>query len=99
MEEWILPLIGGILSGLVIGIIIVKSIEKSKSSKLITSTKKEADTILKEARVEAEVIKKDKILQAKERFIELKSEHEKVILQREKSFRYRKRARQESEFR
>ena len=55
MEEWILPLIGGILSGLVIGIIIVKSIEKSKSSKLITSTKKEADTILKEARVEAEV--------------------------------------------
>ena len=36
---------------------------------LITSTK-EADTILKEARVEAEVIK-DKILQAKERFIEL----------------------------
>ena len=84
MEEWILPLIGGILSGLVIGIIIVKSIEKSKSSKLITSTKKEADTILKEARVEAEVIKKDKILQAKERFIELKSEHEKVILAREK---------------
>ena len=58
MEEWILPLIGGILSGLVIGIIIVKSIEKSKSSKLITSTKKEADTILKEARVEAEGYKK-----------------------------------------
>jgi ribonuclease Y len=84
MEPWILPLIGGIAGGLVIGIIIIKSLEKSKANKIITSTKKEADSILKEARVEAEAIKKDKILQAKEKFIELKAEHEKVILSREK---------------
>ena len=84
MEPWILPLIGGIVGGLVIGIIIIKSLEKSKANKIITSTKKEADTIIKEARVEAEAIKKDKILQAKEKFIELKAEHEKVILSREK---------------
>lgn len=84
MEEWILPAIVGVIGGLVIGIIILKSLEKSKTNKLIASTKKEADTILKEARVEAEAIKKDKILQAKEKFIELKSEHEKVILGREK---------------
>ena len=30
------------------------------------------------------IIKKDKIFQAKERFLELKSEHEQVILSREK---------------
>ena len=84
MEEWILPAIVGVIGGLVIGIIILKSLEKSKTNKLIASTKKEADTILKEARVEAEAIKKDKILQAKEKFIELKAEHEKVILSREK---------------
>ena len=84
MDSWILPLIGGILGGLVVGIIIIKSLEKAKASKIISNTKKEADTILKEARVEAEAIKKDKILQAKEKFIELKSEHEKVILSREK---------------
>ncbi len=35
--------------------------------------------IIKEAEAEAEVIKKDKILQAKEKFLQLKSEHEKVI--------------------
>jgi len=35
--------------------------------------------IIKEAESEAEVIKKDKILQAKEKFLQLKSEHEKVI--------------------
>jgi ribonuclease Y len=84
MEPWILPLIGGIIGGLVIGIIIIKSLEKSKANKIISNTKKEADSILKEARVEAEAIKKDKILQAKEKFIELKAEHEKVILSREK---------------
>ncbi len=35
--------------------------------------------IIKEAEAEAEVIRKDKILQAKEKFLQLKSEHEKVI--------------------
>ena len=36
-------------------------------------------SILEEANSQAEQIKKEKILQAKEKFIELKSEHEKVI--------------------
>ena len=35
--------------------------------------------IIKEANAEAEVLKKDKILQAKEKFLQLKSEHEKYI--------------------
>lgn len=80
----ILPIIMGVIGGLAIGFIIAKFLEKSKSNKLINSTKKETDALIKEARVEAEAIKKDKILQAKEKFIELKSEHEKVILSREK---------------
>jgi ribonuclease Y len=42
--------------------------------------KKEAASILKDANLEAENIKKDKLLQAKEKFLELKSEHEKEIL-------------------
>lgn len=70
--------------GLAIGFIIAKMLEKSKSNKLIQETKRKASKIVKEARVEADVIKKDKILQAKEKFIELKSEHEKVIISREK---------------
>ncbi len=40
------------------------------------------DSLLKEAENEAEVIKKDKILQAKERFLQLKAEHEKEINER-----------------
>jgi ribonuclease Y len=50
----------------------------------VKNAKKEAESILKEANHEGESIKKDKILQAKEKFIELKSEHEKVILSRDK---------------
>ena len=72
------------LGGLIIGFVIAKMIEKSKGSQLVGEAKKEANSILKEAKSEAEGIKKDKILQAKEKFIELKAEHEKVILNREK---------------
>jgi ribonuclease Y len=41
--------------------------------------KKKRINVLKETEIEAEVIRKDKILQAKEKFLQLKSEHEKII--------------------
>ena len=40
--------------------------------------------LFQKAKSEAENLKKDKIIQAKERFLELKSEHEKVILSKDK---------------
>nr|WP_294789106.1 ribonuclease Y [uncultured Flavobacterium sp.] len=79
----IITIIIGIV-GIVAGFAIAKLIEKSNISNLIKNAKKEAASILKDANLEAENIKKDKILQAKERFIELKSEHEQVILARDK---------------
>lgn len=44
-----------------------------------TALKKRSQKIIREAEAEAEVIKKDKILQAKEKFLSLKAEHEKEI--------------------
>jgi ribonucrease Y len=76
-------IISGII-GIAIGFSIAKIIEKSNISNLIKNAKKEAASILKDANFEAENIKKDKILQAKEKFIELKAEHEQVILARDK---------------
>ncbi|PHS53064.1 MAG: ribonuclease Y [Lutibacter sp.] len=84
MVEYIMPIIIGIATGLAIGYIIAKSLEKTKATKILRNTKKEATSLLKKARIEAEILKKDKILQAKEKFIELKSEHEKVIISRDK---------------
>ncbi|GAA0872211.1 ribonuclease Y [Gangjinia marincola] len=72
------------LIGIALGFLISKFLEKNNSSKVVENARREAETILKDARNEGESIKKDKILQAKEKFIELKSEHEKVILGRDK---------------
>ncbi len=83
MDNIVTIIITGIV-GIVAGFAIAKIIEKSNISNLIKSAKKEAASIIKDANFEAENIKKDKILQAKERFIELKSEHEQVILARDK---------------
>lgn len=74
----------GSVIGIIIGFIIAKSLEKSNASQLTANAKREASTILSKAKTEAEALKKDKIFQAKERFLELKSEHEKIILSREK---------------
>ena len=80
----ILSIIIGIIAGLALGFGIAKFLEKSNVSNLIKNAKKEAGSILKDAKTEAESLKKDKILQAKEKFLELKAEHEQVILSRDK---------------
>ena len=72
------------LVGLAIGFAIAKFMEKGKASKTIANAKKEAANIVKEANIEGENIKKDKIFQAKEKFLELKAEHEKVIINKDK---------------
>jgi len=84
MDNSIIMIAGGVILGLVIGFIIAKTLEKNHASKLVKEAKKNAVLILKEANSEGETIKKDKILQAKEKFLELKSEHEVVILSRDK---------------
>ncbi|MBS7787464.1 ribonuclease Y [Flavobacterium sp. CYK-55] len=76
-------LISGI-AGIGGGFGVAKVLEKKNVSNLIKNAKKEASSILKDATQEAENIKKDKMLQAKEKFIELKAEHEQVILSRDK---------------
>tara|TARA_B100000795_G_scaffold239309_1_gene200890 strand:- start:6286 stop:7851 length:1566 start_codon:yes stop_codon:yes gene_type:complete len=72
------------VAALVVGFFIAKMLEKNNATTAIASAKKEATSILKDAEKDGESLKKDKMLQAKERFIELKSEHEKVINSRER---------------
>jgi len=71
------------IAGLIIGFLISKTIDSKSATGTLKSAEKEANKLLKEAEKEGESLKKDKILQAKEKFIELKSEHEKVILSRD----------------
>lgn len=60
-------IIGLIVGGVIVATVLRKNIEKKSAQ------------ILKDAESEAEVIKKEKILQAKEKFLQLKTEHEKHI--------------------
>ena len=76
-------LLVGVVLGLVVGFIGNKLIEKNKFSKQIEDSKEESKRILEIAKQEAESLKKNKILQAKEKFLELKAEHEKIIFSRE----------------
>ena len=97
MTHWILYSIAGTtshwllfsLGGVIVGAAAVAAVSffnrrrlMRETAKVVSDARKEADSIVKEARVEAESIKKDKILQAKEKFIELKAEHEKIINQK-----------------
>ncbi len=82
MDNSTLIIIG--IVGLVIGFAIAKVLEKGKASKTIAEAKKEASSIIKIAHKEGENIKKDKIFQAKEKFLELKAEHEKHIVAKDK---------------
>ena len=68
----ILTAVSALIIGVVVGYFILKASLKKQSQKTISDAKKEAENI-----------KTDKILQAKEKFIELKAEHEKVINRRE----------------
>ena len=80
----ITTIIIGVGIGLVIGFVIAKFMEKGKASKTTANAKREADSILKAAKTDGENIKKEKIFQAKEKFLELKAEHEKVIIGKDK---------------
>ena len=83
----ILSIVIGVIAliiGLAIGFVVSKNLEKNKADSVVKEAEKEAKSIIKEATAEGESKKKDKILQAKEKFIELKAEHEKVILSRDK---------------
>ena len=73
---------GATVFGLIIGLIISKIKEKNNATQITKNAKRTAEEIISKAKSEGEAIKKNKIFQAKERFLELKSEHEKVISSR-----------------
>ena len=58
-------------------------VSKIFNKKYFDDIKSSADKMLKDTQVEAENLKNNKILQAKEKFLELKSQHEKYILSKD----------------
>ncbi|GAA4336164.1 ribonuclease Y [Flaviaesturariibacter amylovorans] len=67
---------------LIVGIVAGKFIFAKDTSKKIEEAELHAKTLLKEAEMRAETIRKEKEVSAKERFVQLRSEHEKEVLER-----------------
>ena len=67
---------------LVAGIIAGKFIFAQDTRKKIDEAELQAQSLLKEAQLKADTYKKERELEAKERFVHLKSEHEKEVMER-----------------
>lgn len=65
---------------------------------LTTVMRKKSNSIIEEAEHEAEMIKQRKMLQAKEKFLQLKADHEKVIYEKDHKISERENALKQKEF-
>ncbi len=81
MEPNILSIIIGAVA-LIIGILLGKFIFAKNTKKQLEDAEQQAQKIIADGRLQAENLKKEKLLEAKEKFVQLKSEHDREVLQR-----------------
>ncbi len=81
MEVTLMTTIAAVVA-LIIGILLGKVIFAKNTQHKIQEAELQAQKIVSEAQLTAENLKKDRLLEAKEKFLQLKSEHEKEVLQR-----------------
>lgn len=73
-------IIGGI--ALLVGIVAGKFIFAKNTQRRVEEAEHQAQKIVADAQTSAENLKKEKLLEAKERFVQLKAEHDKEVLER-----------------
>lgn len=78
------PIIVAIVAivAVLIGIFLGKAIFSKNTQKQVEEAEEQARKLLEDAKTQAETLKDKKLLEAKEHFLQLKSEHEKETLQR-----------------
>lgn len=81
MDQNVIYIIISLVS-IAIGIIAGKFIFAKDTNKRVAEAESQAQKIISEAELKAETTKKEKILEAKEKFVQLKSEHDKDVLER-----------------
>jgi ribonucrease Y len=81
MEPIILYIIIG-AAALILGIILGKLVFAKNTQKQIAESEQQARKIIADGQLQAENLKKEKLLEAKEKFVQLKSDHERDVMQR-----------------
>jgi len=70
------------VAAMVIGIFLGKAIFAKNTQQKIAEAEQQAQKITEDAKIQAETLKEKRLLEAKEKFLQLKSEHEKEVLQK-----------------
>jgi ribonuclease Y len=81
MDPNILYIIIGV-AALIVGLVAGKFIFAKNAGRKVEEAELQSQTILKEAELRAETVRKEKELEAKERFVQLKSAHDKEVLEK-----------------
>ena len=83
MDPNILYIIIGV-AALIAGLVVGKLVFAKNTTKRVEEAELQSKTILREAELRAETIRKEKELEAKERFVQLKSTHDKDVFEKNK---------------
>ena len=81
MEPNIIYIIIGV-AALVVGVILGKLLFSKNTKKQVEDAEIQAQKIIADGQLQAENLKKEKLLEAKEKFVQLKADHDKDVLQR-----------------
>ena len=81
MDPYILYIVIAI-AGLIVGLVAGKFIFAKDTQKKIDEAEQHAQNLIKEAELRAETIRKEKEVAAKEKFVQLKAEHDRDVLER-----------------
>ena len=77
----IIPIIIG-AAALIIGILLGKFLFAKNTKKQVEEADQQAQKIISDAKTQAETLKKEKLLEARETFVQLKADHDKEVFQR-----------------
>ena len=81
MEPIIIYIIIG-AAALILGIILGKLVFAKNTQKQIKEAEQQAQKIIADGQLQSENLKKEKLLEAKEKFVQLKADHERDVMQR-----------------
>ncbi|HEY4110422.1 ribonuclease Y [Puia sp.] len=81
MTETVIVVIVGVIA-LVLGFVLGKALSKKDNQGKVEEAERQAKKIVGDAQITAENLKKEKLLEAKERFVQLKAEHDKEVLEK-----------------
>ncbi|QEC52316.1 ribonuclease Y [Anseongella ginsenosidimutans] len=93
MDQLLLYILAGFLAGILLDRLLLRRMFRKQEMQ----AKNKAKQALKEADAQAEILKKNKLLEAKEKFLQLKGEHEKELASRNQGIAQRENALKQKE--